>query len=71
MRIPKDTTILIGVYHMGRNAAIFHNPDEFIPERFLPEECSKRSPFATVFFSAGSRNCIGRYFLTIIAFSEK
>ncbi|XP_077287754.1 uncharacterized protein LOC143912344 [Arctopsyche grandis] len=60
--LPADSTVLVLIYHMNRNPAVFSEPDKFIPERFLPSETSKRSPFATVSFSAGPRNCIGQKF---------
>jgi hypothetical protein len=60
MKIPAETTIIILAYFMQRNPQFFPDPEKFIPERFLPEESSKRNPFAMVAFSAGPRNCIGK-----------
>lgn len=54
--IPKDTTILIDIINMHRNAEFFKDPLEFRPERF---ENSQHNPFSWLAFSAGARNCIG------------
>ncbi|XP_019864629.2 cytochrome P450 4C1 isoform X2 [Aethina tumida] len=59
---PKGTTLAVFILGMHMNEKIFPEPHKFDPERFLPENISKRHKFAYVPFSAGPRNCIGQKF---------
>ncbi|XP_041674353.1 LOW QUALITY PROTEIN: probable cytochrome P450 4ac2 [Drosophila eugracilis] len=60
--LPKDTQISIHIYDIMRDPRHFPKPNQFQPERFLPENTVNRHPFAFVPFSAGQRNCIGQKF---------
>lgn len=60
--IPKDVAIVISVYNLHRNPALFPNPDVFDPERFDTENLHNVPVYSYVPFSAGPRNCIGQKF---------
>ena len=64
--IPKGTNISVDFYSLHHDPEQFPQPEKYIPERFLPENSSKRHPFAFVPFSAGPRGCVGQKF----AFNE-
>ncbi|XP_034650250.1 LOW QUALITY PROTEIN: cytochrome P450 4p1-like [Drosophila subobscura] len=60
--LPERSQITIHVFDVHRNPKYWDSPDEFRPERFLPENCQNRHTYAYIPFSAGQRNCIGQKF---------
>ncbi|KAL0901439.1 hypothetical protein ABMA27_006696 [Loxostege sticticalis] len=63
--IPKGIYCHIHIYDLHRREDLYPNSTKFSPERFLPENCTDRHPFAYIPFSAGPRNCIGQKFALI------
>lgn len=59
--IPPMTTIVIYPYILHRNEEIYKNSEEFKPERFLTQESQSNNLFTYLPFSAGVRNCIGKF----------
>ena len=52
-------TLLMFFYGLHRNPRIWDQPEVFEPERFTPENESKRHRFAYLPFSGGPRQCVG------------
>jgi cytochrome P450 len=61
-RIPKGSLVFVVPWLLHRHKKLWHKPDHFIPERFLPENSGSISKFAYIPFSIGPRICAGMSF---------
>ncbi|XP_046556782.1 ultra-long-chain fatty acid omega-hydroxylase-like [Haliotis rubra] len=61
-QFPVGTIMTVNIHSLGLNPHVWPDPQEYQPERFLPENTRTMDPFAFVPFSAGPRNCIGQNF---------
>ncbi len=60
--IPKGAIFNIAFYFTLRHPEFWENPEQFDPDRFLPEKVTQRPKFAYLPFGAGSHTCIGKNF---------
>lgn len=67
--IEKGQKIIIPTYSIHHDPKYFTNPDVFDPERFSPEEKSKRPSGTELLFGDGPRFCIGIIYLYILILS--
>ncbi|CAL8148553.1 unnamed protein product [Orchesella dallaii] len=67
LEVPSGTTVVLPTIILHRSPNLFPQPDEFQPDRFLPENCAKRRAYTYLPFSAGPRICIGLKFAILEA----
>ncbi|XP_037561991.1 cytochrome P450 4V2-like [Dermacentor silvarum] len=61
--LPQGLACFINIFSLHRNPNQFDKPEEYMPERFMSEENSRRHPYSYIPFSAGPKNCIGQKFV--------
>jgi cytochrome P450 len=61
-RIPAGAAIYIVPWLLHRHRKLWERPEQFDPQRFLPEGAADRPRFAYLPFGAGPRICIGAAF---------
>ncbi|KAG5637609.1 hypothetical protein H0H81_004001 [Sphagnurus paluster] len=62
--IPKGATVIGNVWAVGRDPAVFPDPEAFKPERWLREDGSLREDLKSYPFGFGRRVCPGQYIAT-------
>ena len=65
--IPAGTQVVIPMYCVHRHRALWSDPDEFQPDRFLPENARKIPRAQYMPFGVGARTCIGMSFAMVEA----
>jgi cytochrome P450 len=61
--VKKGSTLMISPYLTHHDARWWTNPDEFIPERFAPENVQEQYKYAYFPFGGGPRVCLGNQFV--------
>ncbi|XP_075979951.1 cytochrome P450 6k1-like [Anticarsia gemmatalis] len=62
LTVPAGTVVFINVNGMHHDPKLFPDPNEFRPERFLPENEKNIIPYTYLPFGDGPRSCIGKRF---------
>ncbi|KAL3832686.1 hypothetical protein ACJMK2_024307, partial [Sinanodonta woodiana] len=58
-KFPKGIGIQYPIYQIHHDPEYYHDPEEFIPDRFTPEAQANAHPLSFLSFGYGPRNCIG------------
>lgn len=62
LEIPPHTVLRLDVLLMQRRQDLFSRPDEYLPDRWMPNSKETAREDAWAPFSAGIRSCIGKHF---------
>jgi cytochrome P450 family 4 len=59
--VPAGVSLTLSIFAMHHNPDVFPNPEKFDPERFVDGYELRKNPYEYIPFSAGPRNCIGKW----------
>jgi cytochrome P450 len=62
MKIPAGSLVMIAPYVLHRHRTLWEAPDDFDPDRFMPDRRERIDRYAYLPFGAGPRVCIGASF---------
>ncbi|XP_042855523.1 cytochrome P450 3A18-like [Penaeus japonicus] len=62
LAVKQGTVVEVPVWSLHRDPQYWKDPEEFRPERFLPENKKEIAPYTYLPFGAGPRNCVGQRF---------
>lgn len=65
--VPAGTMVLVGIYALHRDPALWDNAMVFDPDRFSPENSHGRDRWQYLPFGGGPRSCIGDHFAMLEA----
>jgi cytochrome P450 len=66
-RVEAGTMVLVGIYAIHRDPALWADPLVFDPDRFSPDNSKGRDRWQYLPFGAGPRSCIGDHFAMLEA----
>jgi cytochrome P450 len=66
-RVAAGTMVIVGIYALHRDPALWDYPLVFDPDRFSPENSEGRDRWQYLPFGAGPRSCIGDHFAMLEA----
>ncbi len=66
-RVPAGTMLVVGIYALHRDPALWDHPLAFDPDRFSPANSEGRDRWQYLPFGAGPRSCIGDHFAMLEA----
>jgi cytochrome P450 len=66
-RVERGTNVLVGVYALHRDPALWDAPETFDPDRFSTERSRGRDRWQFLPFGAGARSCIGDHYAMLEA----
>jgi cytochrome P450 len=66
-RVEAGTMLVVGIYALHRDPALWDHPLVFDPDRFSPDNSQGRDRWQYLPFGAGSRSCIGDHFAMLEA----
>jgi cytochrome P450 len=66
-RVEAGTMLVVGIYALHRDPALWNHPLVFDPDRFSPQNLEGRDRWQYLPFGAGPRSCIGDHFAMLEA----
>lgn len=66
-RVPAGANLIVGIFALHRDPALWEEPERFDPDRFLPERSAGRDRWCYLPFGGGPRSCVGDHFAMLEA----